>query len=234
MAFGKGMASAVPPKANNDRASAPEVISSMQGKTCSTGVSTARGLTRYVTSAAKADGYREGLHGALKRCATRTLLVGVLLFPSWCPAECIPFSEAGKHIGEIRCVTGKVVQVKPGSKGVTYLNFCQDYRVCPFTVVVFGGDLRDVGDVRQLAGKIIEVHGLVKEYDGRAEIILRQARQLSGEAAQIPPLPKNYDVEKKGHYSAGKFSHPKAKHERKKRQPATLPREIPEDDPAPD
>jgi hypothetical protein len=37
---------------------------------------------------------------------------------------------------------------------------------------------------------------------------LRHARQLTGEAAQIPPLPKTYDVEKKGRYSAGKFSYP--------------------------
>jgi hypothetical protein len=132
----------------------------------------------------------------------------VLAFPALSCADCIAFHQAGKHIGETQCITGKVVQVKQSYKGVTYLNFCDDYRRCPFAVVVFARDLKHVGDVRQLQGKVIEIHGPVKEYDGRAEIILRQARQLSGEAAQIPPLPKGYDVEKKGQFSAGKFGHP--------------------------
>jgi hypothetical protein len=80
----------------------------------------------------------------------------------------------------------------------------------PFTVVVFPRDLKNGGDIRQWQGRMIEIHGQVKEYDGRAEIILEEYRQLSGSTARIPPLPKNYDVEKKGRYSAGTFSHPKA------------------------
>jgi hypothetical protein len=99
--------------------------------------------------------------------------------------------------------------VKQGKQGVHFLDFCDDFRLCPFTVVVFPSDLKNVG-IRQLQGRMIEIHGQVKEYDGRAEIILEEYRQLSGSAARIPPLPKNYGVEKKGRYSAGTFSHPKA------------------------
>ena len=145
-------------------------------------------------------------------------------------ADCIPFAQASKHLGEIRCVSGKVLHVKTGKAGVTYLDFCEDYRLCPFTVVVFARNLKDVGDVRQLAGKDVEIHGMIKQYDGRAEIILEQVKQLQGEAAKIPPLPKGYDVEQKGHYSAGKLSRPKATRKTaKKRQPATMPVEMPED-----
>ncbi len=159
------------------------------------------------------------------------VLVGILLTSLSASAECVPYHEAGQYIGETRCVSGKVLRVESGEKGVTYLNFCEDYRTCPFSVVVFAGDLKHVGDVRQLEGRVIEIHGPVKDYDGRAEIILSEARQLKGEFAKIPPLPRNYDVEQKGHYSAGKFRHPKrAKKARKKRHPATLPIEIPEDD----
>jgi hypothetical protein len=43
----------------------------------------------------------------------------------------------------------------------------------------------------------------VKLYDGRAEIILKRVSQLTGGSTLIPPLPKEYDVEKQGHYSAG-------------------------------
>jgi hypothetical protein len=125
-------------------------------------------------------------------------------------AECVPFTDAHKHVGESRCVSGKVVAVQRSQTGIHYLDFCQDYRACPFTVVVFASDLKHVGDVRQLQGREIEIHGPVKEYKGRAEIILRELRQLRGEAAQIPPLPRNYDVERKGRYRAGKFGYAKS------------------------
>lgn len=51
---------------------------------------------------------------------------------------------------------------------------------CPFTVVVFPRDLKDVGDVRQLAGPMIEIGGPVKLYNGRAKIALPRMSQLSG------------------------------------------------------
>jgi len=160
----------------------------------------------------------------------RLLPLLALLFPGLAAADCIPISEARQHVGEDRCVTGKVVRVKHGSRGVTFFDFCQDSMVCPFTVVVFPHDLRNVGDVSQLQNKVIEVHGPVKEYDGRAEIVLQQLRQLSGEGRQIPPLPKNYDVENKGHYGAGRFSLPRAPRKvSKKRQTAKLPIDIPSD-----
>ena len=160
-----------------------------------------------------------------------TLLLVALLSRPLIFSECIPFDQAQQHVGETRCITGKVVRIEQGMRGVHYIDFCEDYRLCPFTAVIFPSDLKSVGDVRQLQGRVVEVHGTVKEYDGRAEIVLQEARQLGGEGASIPPLPKNYDVEKQGHFSAGKFRHPKARHKsRKKRQPAKVPLEVPEDE----
>ena len=143
--------------------------------------------------------------------------------------ECISMEKAGAHLGTNKCVGGRVVKVTRGERGTTYLNFCEDYRVCPFQVVVFAGDLRHIGDVRQLAGKTIEIHGDIKAYDGRPEIILRQIRQLKGGGGVVPPLPKDFDVEKKGRYSAGKFSHPKSSTRTKhaKRQTAPIQMEDP-------
>jgi hypothetical protein len=147
---------------------------------------------------------------------------------SW--ADCLPFIDARNHVGEIRCISGRVLRIEQGDHGVHFLEFCQDHELCPFTVVIFANSLRSVGDVRQLVGKIVEIHGTVKLYDGRAEIILEHARQLSGDSVEIPPLPKNYDVENKGHYSAGKFSRPHAPRSvSKKRQTAKLPIDIPAD-----
>jgi hypothetical protein len=145
------------------------------------------------------------------------ILSTTLLFGA---SDCVPVHEAGQHVGEVKCVTGKVLRVKVGNKGVHFVDFCEDHQTCPFTVVVFASDLKDVGDVRQLEGRTIEVHGAVKLYDGRPEIILKRISQLSGGAAMIPPLPKNYDVENRGHYSAGHL-HPSKKPKKQKAKPST-------------
>jgi hypothetical protein len=86
-----------------------------------------------------------------------------------------------------------------------------------------------VGDVRQLVGKTVEIRGEVKEYDGRAEMILEKAAQLGGEARRVSPLPKNFDVEEKGHFSAGKSRPSRRRTSGSKKQIPTLPIEIPED-----
>jgi hypothetical protein len=123
-------------------------------------------------------------------------------------AECVPFTEAQKHIGATRCVTGKVLHVKLGNGGVHFFDFCEDFRTCPFTVVVFPSNLKQVGDIRRLEGRQIEIDGEVRGYDGRAEIILNRVSQLRGDAAKIPALPKEYDVERHGKYSAGRLHLP--------------------------
>jgi hypothetical protein len=140
-------------------------------------------------------------------CALRyCCLILTTLLASLLPAsDCLPIHEASQHVGETKCVTGKVIRVKVGTKGVHYLDFCEDQLACPFTVVVFPSDLKDVGDIRRLAGRTIEVRGAVKLYDSRAEIILKRISQIAGGAGLIPPLPKEYDAEKVGHYSAGRL-----------------------------
>jgi hypothetical protein len=169
--------------------------------------------------------YNDGMRVALRPLAF------AWMFSALAVADCIPFTQARDHVGETQCITGKVLGFKHGSRGVTFFDFCEDFRVCPFTVVVFPGHLKDIGDVRELTGKVVEIHGPVKTYDGRAEIVLDQLRQLGGDAAKIPRLPKNYDVEKAGHYSAGSMSHPKPpRTTTKKKQTPTVPAELPEDD----
>jgi hypothetical protein len=144
-------------------------------------------------------------------------------------SACIPFDQARRHIGETQCVTGRVVRVEAGAKGVHYLDFCEDYRLCLFSVVVFSYDLKNVGDVRELAGKVVEIRGEVKEYDDRAEIILESRKQLGGEAASLPPMPKNFDVEHRGNFSPGQFRAPHNRTIRKKKGIPTVPAEFPQD-----
>jgi hypothetical protein len=145
----------------------------------------------------------------VRACLGTAALAVVLYTPLVAASDCLPIREAKQHVGEIKCVMGKVLRVKVGARGVHFVDFCEDQMACPFTVVVFPHDLKDVGDVRRLAGRMIEIRGPVKLYDGRAEIILSRVSQLTGGSTLIPPLPKNYDVEKEGHYSAGRIRPPK-------------------------
>jgi hypothetical protein len=148
-----------------------------------------------------------GHHHCSRTLSATALALSLLTvpIPLFARTDCIPIQEASHHVGEDKCVTGKVLRVKGGIKGVHHIDFCEDQMACPFSVVVFPSDLKDIGDVRRLAGQLIEIHGKVKLYDGRAEIILSRVGQLTNGSTMIPPLPKNYDVEKQGHYSAGKM-----------------------------
>jgi DNA/RNA endonuclease YhcR with UshA esterase domain len=127
------------------------------------------------------------------------------------PQDCLPIAEASKHVRKQTCVSGTVIRVEEGSHGVTFLDFCVEYRSCPFTVVVFPGDLRRIGNVHQLQGRVVRIQGRIEEYDDRAEIVLRHAQQLGDDAKLLTAVPKEYDVERQGHYSAGTFRATKAK-----------------------
>jgi hypothetical protein len=151
-----------------------------------------------------------------------------LLFPAVSSAGCIPFAQAKKHIGETQCVSGKVLRIDAGGQGTHYLRFCKDSTSCSFSVVVFADDLKNVGDLGRLEGKAIEIHGEVKEYDGSAEIVLQKAAQLKGDPLRMNPLPKAFDVEERGHFSAGQ-SRASKKRATTKKPSATLPIDVPED-----
>ena len=156
-----------------------------------------------------------------------------LLFPSLSLASCIPFDQARNYLDETQCITGKVIRVQEGDEGAQYLDFCEDYRLCTFTVVVFPYDLKKVGDVRQLAGKVVEIRGEVKEFDNGAEIVLENSKQLSNGLMRLSPLPKplpkSFDVEQRGHFSVGNSRRPRSSRARKKKGIPTLPANLPED-----
>ncbi|HZQ93192.1 MAG TPA: hypothetical protein VFA60_15475 [Terriglobales bacterium] len=95
-------------------------------------------------------------------------------------AECFPIEEAPKRIGQMACITGKIYSVKHG-KNIWYLDFCEDYKTCPFTVVVFDRDLKDPEKLEAFEGHTIRIYGPIVNYKGRAEMALKLEQQLSGE-----------------------------------------------------
>ena len=89
-----------------------------------------------------------------------------------------PIPARSKRLGEIACITGKVVEVHTIKSGVTYLNFCRDFRDCHFQIVVLADDARRLRDVRVLQGREIRITGKVTSYRGRAEMLWRKPEQL--------------------------------------------------------
>jgi DNA/RNA endonuclease YhcR with UshA esterase domain len=158
---------------------------------------------------------------------SRNLAVLLLLLTSvgW-SENCVPFDQAGDHIGKKVCISGKVLKVTQSESGSYFIDFCEDYRKCPFTVVVFRSNLKNIGDVTALAGKDIEISGKIEEWRGRAEIILKDAAQLRGESAKLPPAPGAYDASRQGNFSAGKFKGNHSTHPTHKRQPKSMDPEI--------
>ena len=146
-------------------------------------------------------------------------------------AACIPFAEAAQHLGKTGCVSGKVLAISQGSDGAQYVDFCPAHAGCGFSAVVFADDLRDVGDIRLLPGKTVELHGQIRARDGQPQIVLSDARQLKGPSPKLPPVPKTYDAEERGHAAVG-TSRPPKKSKKAKRTKPKLPAEgieVPED-----
>jgi hypothetical protein len=91
---------------------------------------------------------------------------------------CIELREAGLHTGENTCVEGRVLRVYTSRSGSTFLDFCQDYRNCPFGSVIFATDRSRFGNLGALEGRKVEISGEITTYNGRAEIIIRDPKQI--------------------------------------------------------
>src|SRR5512135_2709000 len=61
-------------------------------------------------------------------------------------AGCVDFRDAGPHVGGPGCVSGRLLRVFTSRAGNTFLDFCEDYRNCPFTSVIFASDKNKFGD----------------------------------------------------------------------------------------
>ena len=73
---------------------------------------------------------------------------------------------------------GRVLRVFVSRGGNVFLDFCTDYRKCPFTSVIFSADRSKFGDLSTLGGRDVEIHGFITVYQGRAEVVIRDAQQI--------------------------------------------------------
>jgi len=113
------------------------------------------------------------------------------------PTIRINYTEASEHVGEYACVAGRVDHVYTSQKGTIFINFCPDYKTCPFGAVIFGSDAYKFSNPNQYEGKTVEITGLIKSYQGRPEIILKdpgQIKILALNSSSIKEAPALYRV----------------------------------------
>lgn len=92
--------------------------------------------------------------------------------------RCVGPAQAGSHVGEDRCVSARILRVFTSRAGNTFLDFCADYRNCPFTSVIFSSDRTKFGDLATLGGRRVEIEGQITSYQGRAEIVIHDPKQV--------------------------------------------------------
>ena len=85
--------------------------------------------------------------------------------------------SASKNIGKNAAVKGYVADVFKNAK-VAYLNFDGKFPKNSFSAVVFKGDFSTFGDLNRYRGKTVEVSGIITEYKGKPQIILKDPSQL--------------------------------------------------------
>jgi hypothetical protein len=93
-------------------------------------------------------------------------------------AACVDIREAGSKVGTTGCVAGQVLRIYTSRAGNIFLDFCQDFRSCPFTSVIFASDKDKFGGLETLQGQSVEIRGEIKDYQGRAEIIIHDPQQI--------------------------------------------------------
>jgi hypothetical protein len=139
------------------------------------------------------------------------------IIPNTSKHDCVSFAEASKHVGTTQCLSGTVLHVAEGTNGVTFLTFSEDHKTCPFTVVVFPDDLKKWATFSSSKAEWLKSKVRFKiTTDVRRSSCVTRNNSAKARSSSFLWRPTDYHVERRGHYSAGKSSHPQAKKTAKK------------------
>ena len=92
--------------------------------------------------------------------------------------KCVSYVNAKDYIGKYTCIEGKIDHIYISSKGNIFLDFCSDYRNCPFSAVIFKSHSYKFPDIKKYENKVVQIKGLVRTYKGRPEIIINASNQI--------------------------------------------------------
>lgn len=105
---------------------------------------------------------------------------GIILSESVKNNNAIDPCNAGNYIGQEKTIEGKVVDGYKSKTNTIFLNSEKTYPNHCFTAVIFYSDLINFPENPQnyYEGKLIRVKGVIKEYEGKPEIILEDRSQI--------------------------------------------------------
>ena len=89
------------------------------------------------------------------------------------------YTDAPAHIGERASVSGTLVKAYTSKTGTVFLDFCESYKSCPFSGVIFADDAKKFGDLSRYVGTTITLSGKISLYQNKAEIVLSSPSQIS-------------------------------------------------------
>lgn len=92
------------------------------------------------------------------------------------------YTEAPDHVGEYAAVRGTLVREHVSGSGTVFLDFCANYKSCPFSGVIFADDAQKFGDLSRYAGQTVTLTGAISSYRGHAEIKLSDPSQIAESA----------------------------------------------------
>ncbi len=107
------------------------------------------------------------------------LLLSMALLPA--VAATITAADAKNHMGEQATVCGKVAseRMATSSRGEpTFINLDSAYPNQVFTILVWGEDRKNVGELPRVGSRIC-ASGVIQDYKGVPEIVVRSSGQLS-------------------------------------------------------
>lgn len=105
-------------------------------------------------------------------------------FPAVTDENSIHFSEAPNNIGRKVWVEGEIDHVFTSVKGNYFLNFCSDFRDCPFSSLIFSEKANLFNDINSWSGDTVYIYGLIEVYQTRPQIIIENPNQIKFKSKQ--------------------------------------------------
>jgi micrococcal nuclease len=110
----------------------------------------------------------------------------------------VHFTEAPDNIGKKLWVKGKINHVFVSNKGNYFLNFCPDFRECPFSGLIFADKAYLFNDINSWSGKSVYIYGLIETYQNRPQVIIENPQQIVVDTVKkINKIDKDFSVNKK-------------------------------------
>ncbi len=112
---------------------------------------------------------------------TMTVAAGLILWASIGQAQTLTAAQAKAHAGENATVCGIVASehTATSSRGEpTFINLDSAYPNQVFTILVWGDDRKNVGELPRLKSRVCAT-GLIKDYRGVPEIVVRSSGQFN-------------------------------------------------------